>query len=268
MPGERIRRWVELGLLVPTETAHGLHHFDFRQAAWARSLCDFIQAGITPRRIRHSLEQLRRWLPGVDETLAQLSVLEGNGYLQVRAHEGGLFEPTGQGLFDFEEDASPATVPVACGSSTAEQCFEAACEHEEAGRLPEAASAYRQALLLGGPDREASFNLANVLCALGRKDQAAERYRQVLELDADLVEAWNNLGNVLAELGEYDDAIAALERALQCDPHFADAHYNLADALEQSGRALEAEEHWRAYLDHDAAGPWANYARRRLRASR
>src|SRR5437879_10075359 len=50
--GERIRHWVELGLLRPTETAHGVHYFDFRQASWARSLCDFMAAGVAPRRIR------------------------------------------------------------------------------------------------------------------------------------------------------------------------------------------------------------------------
>jgi tetratricopeptide (TPR) repeat protein len=123
-------------------------------------------------------------------------------------------------------------------------------------------------LLVGGPDRDTSFNLANVLYNLGRREQAAERYRQVLELDAEFVEAWNNLGNVLTELGETEEAISALERALHCDPHYADAHYNLAGVLDQSGRGAEAVEHWRAYLARDHVSRWADHARRRLRAGK
>jgi predicted TPR repeat methyltransferase len=268
VPGARLRRWADLGLIRPARTTHGVHYFDFRQATWARSLCHFIRAGITPRRIRQSLEQLRCWLSDVDEPLSQLSVLEENGQLLVRLEEGQLFEPTGQGLFDFDREPGSATVALDIGPSTAEQWFELACGHEDAGRLPEAARAYRQVLLRGGPDKDACFNLANVLHALGRMEQAAERYRQALELDQNFVEAWNNLGNTVAELKEYDEAIEALEKTLELNPHFTDAHFNLADALEKAGREQEAAEHWRAYLHEDVCSPWARYARRRLQLGR
>ena len=122
------------------------------------------------------------------------------------------------------------------------------------------------ALMLGGPDRDTCFNLANVLHALGRKAQAAERYRQALELDHSFVEAWNNLGTVLAELGDNEESEQSFEEVLRLDPQYADAHYNLADLLDRTGRKHQAIEHFRAYLQHDSVGPWSDHARRRLRS--
>lgn len=266
LPGERIRNWVELGLLRPTETAHGVHYFDFRQASWARSLCDFMAAGVAPRRIRQSLEQLRRWLPEVDEPMAQLAVLEADGQVLVRLEQGLLCEPTGQGLFEFDSNPAAHSVPVQPVPHTAEEWFEMGCAHEDSGRLPEAAQAYRQALAAGGPDKEAAFNLANVLYASGRKEQAVERYRQAVEIDHTFVAAWNNLGNVLTELGERDEAEAAFEKALEIDPANGDARYNLAELLEQTNRREQAREHFRRYLEHDSMSAWAAHARSRLRS--
>jgi len=182
----------------------------------------------------------------------------------VRLEEGQLFEPTGQGLLNFNDEPHLPPVPITPGPSAAEQWFELGCEHEEGGRLAEAAHAYRQALLLGGPEKDTCFNLANVLYALDQTEQAAERYRQALEVDSNFVEAWNNLGNSLAELREYGKAIEAFAKALEVDPQFCDAHFNLAEALEKVGRKQEAAEHWRAYLRKDAISPWAGFAKRRL----
>ena len=265
LPGERIRAWVQLGLLRPAETTHGVHYFDFRQASWARTLCDFVTAGVAPERIRKSLQQLRRWLPEVDEPMAQLSVLEADGNLLVRLEQGLLCEPSGQQLFPFDDEAAVRTVQVQPAAQTAAQWFEAGCAHEDAGRLQQAAHAYRQALAAGGPDKETAFNLANVLYALGRREQAAERFRQVTEMDGAFVAAWNNLGNVLAELKEWDEAEQAFEKVLELDPENGDAHYNLADLLDETNRQDQAREHFRIYLDQDSASPWAGHARRRLR---
>jgi tetratricopeptide (TPR) repeat protein len=263
--GERIRRWVELGLLRPAATVAGVHSFDFQQAAWARSLCEFAAAGITPKRLRRSLEELRRWLPHVEQPLEQLAVLEKDGQLMIRLQEGALCEPAGQGLFDFEEQAPARALPVESPEDNAEAWFERGCEHEDKGRLEDAAKAYRQALLYGGPDRDACFNLANVLYTLGDYAMAAERYRQALEIDRTFVEAWNNLGNVLADLGEYDEAEQAFKRVLKLDPSQGDVHYNLAELLDKTGKVTRASEHYRCYLRYQPVGPWSEHARRRLK---
>jgi tetratricopeptide (TPR) repeat protein len=72
------------------------------------------------------------------------------------------------------------------------------------------------------------------------------------------------LGNVLCELGDHRGAVRAFERALVIDPQYADGHYSLADALEELGETTTAREHWRAYLEQEAYGEWADYARSRL----
>jgi tetratricopeptide (TPR) repeat protein len=267
---------VHVGLVQPAETVHGVHYFDFQQVRWAKSLCDFAKAGVAPQRIRRSLEQLTRWMPAVEGPLAQLAVLERDGQLVVRLHEGQLTEPTGQGLLDFSDQPPLAPVPLraersalsaersARGIAADQQWFELGRQQEQAGNLAEAAKAYLRALESGEPDADTSFNLGNVLHGLGRREQAAERFRQAVEVDAGFVDAWNNLGVVLSELGQYEEALVALQRAIALNPSYADARYNLADTLEQLGRENEALPHWRAYARLDPTSRWGNYARRRL----
>jgi tetratricopeptide (TPR) repeat protein len=267
--GERIRGWVRWGLVQPVETVNGVHYFEFQQARWAKTLCDFAVSGVSADRIRRSLEQLKKWMPNVEGPLAQLAVLEKDGRLVVRLPEGQLAEPTGQGLFDFSDEPMVAALPVTFDRRTAEQWFQFGFEREEAGQLTDAASAYRQAVLLGAPDAEACFNLANVLHALGEKQQAAEQFRQAVKIDPGFVDAWNNLGTALSELGQQEAAVDALQRALQLHPLYADAHYNLADIFDQLGREKEALPHWQAYARSDPTSRWGKYARQRLdRANR
>lgn len=262
---DRVRNWMRAGLVRPVETVHGVNYFDFQQVTGVRTLCDLAQAGVTPEQIRRSLEQLSHWMPGLDQPLTQLALIERDGHLLVRLEEGRLAEPTGQLRFDFADDSQPAVIEAtAHGRPNAEECFAAGCDLEEAGHLHEAAASYRQALLLGGPDAATCFNLANVLYALGEKEQSAERFRQAVEIDHGLFEAWNNLGDVLSELDHHEDAVAAFQQALALQPCYADAHYNLADTLEQLGRTEEAHRHWLAYLRLEPSGVWADYARSRL----
>jgi tetratricopeptide (TPR) repeat protein len=266
--GERIRGWVRCGLLQSVETVNGVHYFEFQQARWAKTLSDFAGSGVSPERIRRSLQQLKTWMPNVDQPLAQLAVVEKDGRLVVRLPEGQLAEPTGQGLFDFTDQSAEAAVPVRFDRRSAEEWFQFGFEREEAGELPDAARAYRQAVLLGAPDPEACFNLANVLYALGEKHQAAEQFREAVKIDPGFLEAWNNLGTVLGDLGQQEEAVEALRRALQLHPLYADAHYNLADILDQLGRAKEALPHWQAYARSDPTSRWGKYARQRLDQAR
>jgi tetratricopeptide (TPR) repeat protein len=263
VPGRQIRTWVRLGLIQPTASILGLHFFDFRQATWARTLCRLAKAGVRPERIRRSLELLRRWLPEVDQSLAQLAVLENDGRLLVRLQDGQLADATGQGCLDFAEENRCATLSVKADPRSAEAWFEEGCELEEAGRLTEASHAYRQALCAGGPDARACFNLGNVLFALGHKEQALERYYQAVEQDPELAGAWLNLGNVLAECGKQTEAMAAYRKVLAVEPLNADAHFNLADVLDQVGLMEEAKAHWRIYMRQDGSSSWGRYARQR-----
>lgn len=264
VPRDRLRGWINAGLVQPIETIQGVCYFDFHQVTGVRTLWELTQAGVKSETIRRSLEQLARWLPPAqaDSPLAQLRLLEENGQLLMRLADGQLVEPSGQPHFDFEATPEPTITP-AQPPSTAD-AWQRGCELEEAGQLAEAAAAYREALFHGGPQPHICFNLGNVLYAQGQIGQAAERFRQAVELDHAFAESWNNLGNVLLELGQRQQALAAFQQALATRPVYADPHYNLADALEQLGRFSEARRHWKEYLRHEPMGPWAEYARRRL----
>jgi tetratricopeptide (TPR) repeat protein len=260
VPRERVRAWIGAGLIRPVETRQGVGYFDFRQVAGAKTLCDLVKAGISTERVRHSLEHLRAWAGDVDQPLEQLAILEKDGDILVRLGDQ-LAEPSGQLRFDFGEETGESTVAWQQGQPSAEEWFDLACEHEEAGRLADAEHAYRQALLQG-PSADCSFNLANLLYALGRKPESAERFYQVVELDGTHAEAWNNLGTVLVDLRRPEEAKSAYEKAIGFG--YADAHYNLADLLTEQGHEDQAREHLQAYLQQDQHSRWARYARARL----
>ncbi len=267
IPGKRIREWVRLGLIRPATSDLGIHYFDFRQVSWAKSLCRLVSAGVSPGRIRKSLRQLKGWVPGVEEPLAQLAMLEQDGQLLIRLEGRPLADASGQGLFDFADEPSGSTVKLEHPGRTAGDWFSLGYDHEQAGRLAEAANAYRKALAIGGPGAETCFNLANVLQALGHGEAAVERYREALEIDPHFAEAWLNLGNVLTEVNQHEQALKAYRKVLQLDSQRSDAIYNLADTLDQLKRQAEALPHWKTYLQHDSTSAWAAHARRRIAAT-
>lgn len=257
IPRRRFKAWLQTGLITPAETEHGIPYFDFRQVACAKSLFDLAKAGISTSKIRRSLERLQTWRSQLDQPLEQLALLEKNGQVMLRI-EKGLVEPSGQMHLDFGDDPTIVSVQP----TSAEGWFHQGIQLEEDGLLTEAAEAYRQALIIGGPDCDIAFNLANVLYALGRKEEACERYRQVTELTPSYAEAWNNLGVVESELGRQDEAIFAFKRAVSLG--YQDAHFNLADLLDRLGQKEAAREYWRACLQHEPSSPRGRYARAKL----
>jgi tetratricopeptide (TPR) repeat protein len=271
VPAERLNAWLRAGLIAPAASVEGICYFDFRQVSGAKTLCELVRSGITAARLRQSLRRLKAWLGDVEHPLAQLTTLEHSRQLVVRLDNGQLAEPGGQLLFEFTArppEVFPASLPWIEQTRTAPEWFDAGCRAEDRGDFQQAAHAYRQALLAGGPSAETCFNLANVLSSLGEYSRASERYRQVLELDPNCWEAWNNLGTVLTYEGQEEEALAAYRQALRLHPHYADAHYNLADTLDDLGRLDEACEHWNRYLQLEPRGAGSEYARQRLREIR
>jgi tetratricopeptide (TPR) repeat protein len=293
VPVRRLRAWIRRGLLKPVRSERRVDWFDFRQAAEIKRLAELTANGVSVATLRESLARIARWLPETESALARLSRWAGEAGLLVRVGEGKLAEPTGQLRLLFEEDpdalptplpagdapgsggaASPGTgrpaltviaggarpaaaLPAENAALGADEWFELALEYEEAERLDDAARAYREALLAGGPSAEIAFNLGNVLHSLGRWEEALSRFQQAVEADPDYPEAWNNLASVHAQFEEWDDAIEAGLRALEIAPDYPDAHYNLAEAYHAAGRRAEAIRHARAYLETDAKSPWA-----------
>lgn len=264
LPGRQLRSWMRAGLIAPVEVVHRLAYFDFRQVASAKNLCELTSAGVKPRQVRESLEQLRTWLPGIDAPLAQLSLLESDGRLLVRLTDDRLADSAGQLYFDFLTASVAEPEIVAFGVRSAEEWFEEALDLEDRGRPAEAVAAYREAILLEPHDPVLHFNLGNALCACRETSAAAEHFRQAVGRDPCYAEAWNNLGNALDGFADYDAAIDAYQRALQLVPTYADAHYNLAETLVKLGREYDAVQHLRAYLQFEPDGDAIEEVRERL----
>ncbi|RFD21524.1 tetratricopeptide repeat protein [Komagataeibacter melaceti] len=116
-----------------------------------------------------------------------------------------------------------------------------------AGRLEEAAEAYRAALAHTPDDARTLSNYAGVMTALGHFEQAYELVSRALVLDPTLTDGWCNLGNALLQLQRYDDAIAAYRKCLERNPEHALAISNMGVALDRRG------EHELAWKFHAAA---------------
>jgi tetratricopeptide (TPR) repeat protein len=150
------------------------------------------------------------------------------------------------------------------GHWSGEQWFAEGCrlldEHDAAGAI----EAFRMALLAQPGSPEIHFHLAEALFRLGNLDGALERYYAAVEADHDYLEAWTQIGCIDAQRGDLTAAADAFQIALAIHADYPDGHWHLADVLMQLGRAEEAAQHWRKYLEFDSDGPWAEQARQRL----
>jgi tetratricopeptide (TPR) repeat protein len=239
VPLSEVRSWQRRGLLPPSRVSNRLAWFDFSDILLARHLSRLAAAGVSPARVRSSLEQVSRWLPGAERIIQRLE-LSGRR-LGVRLPDGSWAEPSGQRLLDLQDgaEAGGARVePFRVVDGREGGWLAAAEEAEERGDPRGAADAYARALA-DGPDPETLFNLGNALYEIGHEGEAAERYLQALDMDKGFVEAWNNLGNAMAAMGKLEEAVNAYRMALALEPEYTDAGCNLATVLDRLGRGRE-----------------------------
>lgn len=155
--------------------------------------------------------------------------------------------------------------------------------HQQANRLSEAETAYRQALelspqhaetlhLLGlvsyrqqrlpealqylqaAVERQTSspvywFNLGVVSQKAGRSQDAVTAYQRAIALNPRYPEAYGNLGNVLRDTGALSEAVNAYRQALALNPTQADTHNNLGVARKEQGHPQDAIACYRKALE-------------------
>ncbi len=109
-----------------------------------------------------------------------------------------------------------------------------------AGRLAEAAAAYRQILALRPDAAEMHNNLGNVLFRQGKLDEAVASYEQAIALKPGLFAAHNELGCIFWQQGRLDQALARLRQAIALAPGYAEAYNNLGNVLKTQGQLDQA----------------------------
>lgn len=274
-----IRRWERVGLIKAVKKVYRLPYFEFEEVASARRLCQLAASGVRADQIATSLKRLHSLLPDVERPLAQLEVLSRGMSGLVFRDDLGLIETTGQRLFDFdppqEEEAtdSPSTIPFRPSLSevlvdqnkwSADDWFQEGCRLADQNEIAGAVEAFRLATINDHSNPSYHFHLADALYRQKNTRGAIERYHVAVELDHDFLEAWTQLGCVLSEIGDLPGAQTAFQIALDLHPDYSEVHFHLAGLYEQLGQKEEAARYWRAYLNHDQRGPWAEIAREHL----
>ena len=87
-----------------------------------------------------------------------------------------------------------------------------------AGRIPEGAAAFAQAVKIDPRAADGHFYLGDALRQLGRATEAIDQYNLALQIDPDLVTARSNLSEALAQQGRIPEAIAQMAAALRTTP--------------------------------------------------
>lgn len=152
--------------------------------------------------------------------------------------------------------AHPSPAPAA--RADVSQVWAAGFQHHQAGRLAQAAQAYRE-VLAALPDHFGARHLLGVVALQeGRHDEAFQHISEAIRIDPREASAHSNLGTVLLRSGQLAQARAALETAVSLDPRDADAAANLATVLMRLGDAPAAAQALRAALAAGAAAELRN----------
>jgi hypothetical protein len=255
-----IRGLIVGGFVTPERGPRRQYRFSFQDLVVLRTAQELTRAKLSPRRIRRSLDDLRRHLPDA-MPLSGLSISAVGDRVVVREGKNRWQVDDGQYLLELDVtmddgvlrvvDRTIATARKAAHASAPQprddtDWFEHALELEASD--PRAAcEAYARAVSFDPKNTGAWTNWGRLLHEQGDKVQAEHVYRRALAgcgTDALLL---FNLGVLLEDLQRPDAALEAYQRALADDPELADCHYNLARLYESMGKAQQALRHLGKY---------------------
>ena len=135
---------------------------------------------------------------------------------------------------------------------TSQELFGLAVEHQQAGRLGEAAGIYARILEVE-PDHPMSLFHLGVICETGGdSDGAADLLSRALAAKPDLADARFSLGVVRERQGRLGEAKAAFEAVVAIAPYHFKAQFNLGLARQ---RLRDADGALAAYRDAIAIAP-------------
>ena len=98
----QLQYWAQTDLVRPSYGTPGGHHrYGFQDLVALKTAKRLLEAGVSLRRIRRSIQALRRMLPEVRHPLAEL-VLVATGDVVVALHQGSAFEAVSGQEWVFE----------------------------------------------------------------------------------------------------------------------------------------------------------------------
>ena len=263
----QLQGWERAGLIPPQQT------YSFQELGQLRTLRALRQEAVPAASIRESIRAMKA-VSGMANPLLEACLVRTGTRIAFRCG-GAMVDPIRrQLLFDFERaeegdrrtamrEPAPLLRPGDVMASIQDK-FCAAVQAEEAGEKSRAIALYEEILRIDPEYAAAYINLGTIQFHLREFARAEWLYRRATLADPAYVLAYFDLGNVLDELERIDESIAAYRKAVELSPRYADAHYNLALAYERTGRPRNALRHWRAYLQTDNRGPWADHARAQI----
>jgi tetratricopeptide (TPR) repeat protein len=260
-----IRGLVAAGFVKPERGARREYRFTFRDLIVLRTARALIEAKVPRKRIRRSLEDLRRHLPETvplsglsicavgervvvrdgktrwqadnGQYLLGLDVVLENGVLHMVERSEAKADETNGHAVDPKREVEP---------KTAEQWFVEALELESAD-VRAARKAYEHAVKLDPRHLPSWINWGRLLHEQGAIAEADKVYQRALdECGPDPLLMFNR-GVLLEDLGNAGAALEAYQAAIEEDPDMADCHYNLARLYEALGKPQHAIRHLGQY---------------------
>jgi len=251
----QIKSWHRSGLIPHIYVENEEPVFGFRELVCFKAMKDLMDKGITPRRMRNYLGQLKRILPESERPLTELNFTIEGGKLLV-CKEGQTFDPRGQLYMDFSVKKPRAVVSI----NRRKQTSLKASEYEGPTSPERAITEFRDLLNREPENTDAMVNLGNTYYEMGDTERARHWYLEALMADPDHVEGNYNLANLLDEGRDIQTAIVFYLKSIKSETTFADAHFNVAICFHKLGRLEEAKRFFTSYLRFDSASEWAKIA--------
>ncbi|HJX20547.1 MAG TPA: tetratricopeptide repeat protein, partial [Steroidobacteraceae bacterium] len=246
------RSLIRAGFVQPARGPRREYRFSFQDLIVLRTARALIDARIPKKRIRRSLESLRRNLPE-SMPLSGLAISAVGDHVVVRDGEARWQVDSGQYLLGLDVSLQNGVLQVVEHKQSAPAApapvldwFAQALTLESSD--PDGAlTAYRHAVDTDPHNAAAWTNWGRLLHERGRTDEADDVYRRALaQIGPDPLLLFNQ-GVLLEDLGQSAAALAAYQTALEEDPDLADCHYNLARLYEALGKPQHAIRHLGQY---------------------
>lgn len=246
-----IRGLIDGGFVRPARGPRREYRFSFRDMIVLRTARALIDAKVSRRRIRRSLEDLRRHLPE-SVPLSGLSICAVGERVVVREGTARWRVDDGQYLLGLDVSLEHGVLRMverkddSVRKEPAGDWFAKAMELESKDAKA-AADAYERAISDDPENVAAWINWGRLLHESGQPEDAESVYRRALEQFGPQALLFFNLGVLLEDLGRITPAVEAYQAALGEDPNLADCHYNLARLYELLGQPQHAIRHLGQY---------------------